>query len=794
MAKSKVDFKQVLMQHGERIGLGIAALLALGLIATSLFMPGSGVFSGSPDEKAKILEEKANAVQARLSDPNNVPGEADKPSKDSDKKLVALEMKTIDGEKFRLARLVPEDNSGAQGRKVPKVLPIDDAVAKFSHVQIQSYIFDNQDPPRVYALEGPPAGAPGSSGAAGSPAGPGGPPGSVGLSRLGRPGAGAGLAQMLGGGGPGGSMGVPGMTAVGEGETKRDRKVIPVRLTDLDKRTNVTLAEQIRPLRLVVIGASFPYKQQVEEFRTKLGLRSAWEVLSENSTELSPDRQAMSAFRFLGVRVQRRELDGDGNPVGEFQTLDLNRDYVPYIILTGRRFEEDDRELAPLIFPGLVMPRLKQFRAEDVARAAAVPGMAGSPPGVGSPAGSATPGGPMGPEGSGATAMARPLDPDRQQYPAIEKDLPEIKKTIETLKSRNVTAVAAPPTRFTSEGIDIFASRPDAGLPGAPGGPGMPGSPAMMPPGGPGFPRPPMSGGSPEGMAPGSPGMVDPTQQLELPEHCLVRLIDVTVQPGRAYEYRLQLRMANPNYGRRDVASPTYATEKELVSEWSKNPIRVRVPLETRYYVVDQKELEAAENPRNRYEGPYARVPINKDRQIVLQIHRWLDTVPNMGRTPLLVGDWTVAERIPVYRGEYVGRNERVELPVWRYTREEHVIASDSTTGKFRPGIEVNFGLKAGGAQPESILVDFQQGATAYDRVTRRTEENVETKRVTDEYGAEALLLNPDGSLLLLEGGRDAADKEREETLRKVRKRIREVKSKSKPDAGGGATTSPFDT
>lgn len=147
MAKSKVDFKQVLMQHGERIGLGIAALLALGLIATSLFMPGSGVFSGSPDEKAKILEEKANAVQARLSDPNNVPGEADKPSKDSDKKLVALEMKTIEGEKFRLARLVPEDNSGAQGRKVPKVLPIDDAVAKFSHVQIQLYIFDNQDPP-----------------------------------------------------------------------------------------------------------------------------------------------------------------------------------------------------------------------------------------------------------------------------------------------------------------------------------------------------------------------------------------------------------------------------------------------------------------------------------------------------------------------------------------------------------------------------------------------------------------------------------------------------------------------
>lgn len=796
MAKSKGNFQQLLLQHGERIGLSVAGLLTVVLVVTSLFLPGSGVFSGSPEEKAKVLENTTMAVQNRLTDPTNVPSEADKPSKDSDKKLVALEMKPIDGDQYQLAQLAPVDNTGAQGRKVPTVLPIDDAMAKFNHVQVQSYIFDEQDPPRIYALEGPPAGAPGAT--SGSPAtassGPGPGMGSH-LQHLARGGGNAAMLRLMlqaRGAGGSGLAGLPGMTPLGEGETKRDRKVIPIPLNALEKRTNVTLAEQIRPLRLVVLGASFPFKQQVEEFRSKLGLRSAWDVLTETSTELGPERQVMSAFRFLGVRVERRELDGDGKPLGEFQPLDLNKDYVPYIILTGRRFEEDDREVQPLIIPGLVMPRLKQFRAEDVAKAAGPGGAMGSPGSPGSPPSSSpAPGSETGAPGSG-TPAARSPDPEQDQYPAVEKELAAIKKTIETLKSKNVTAVAAAPMRFTGEGIDIFAPQPLGPAPGAPG---------SMPPGySPGSTSGPMRPGT------GSPstGSGAPTvgpdgrpieaPEPELPEHVLVRLIDVAVQPGHNYEYRLQVRMANPNYGRRDVASTTYAEKKELTSPWSQNPIRVSVPHETRYYAVDQKEVELADNPRAKYEGPYARASINKERQVVLQVHRWLDTVRLFTGAPIQVGAWTVAERIPVSRGEYVGRSERVELPVWRFTREEYVIASDATTGKFRPGIEVNFGFKAPGPQPEPILVDFEQGGIVYDRVLRRTEDNVEMKKVNDEAGATALVLNPDGRLLLLEGGLDVTDKDREETLRKVRKRIRDVKNNPKGGTGSGGTTSPFDT
>ena len=34
-------------------------------------------------------------------------------------------------------------------------------------------------------------------------------------------------------------------------------------------------------MRVVVIAASFPFKEQVKEFQSKLGLRSEYEVISE---------------------------------------------------------------------------------------------------------------------------------------------------------------------------------------------------------------------------------------------------------------------------------------------------------------------------------------------------------------------------------------------------------------------------------------------------------------------------------------------------------------------------------
>src|SRR5262249_40137612 len=143
------------------------------------------------------------------------------------------------------------------------------------------------------------------------------------------------------------------------------------------------------------------------------------------------------------------------------------------------------------------------------------------------------------------------------------------------------------------------------------------------------------------------------------------------------------------------------------------------------------------------------------------------ETVKQAGGNPLLFGEWAAAERFPVFRGEYVGQSARVEVPVWQYRREEVVIASDSTTaGKRRPGISVYFGFAPDERSPdEAVLVDFDNGQHGYERVVSRTDDAVKTEKVTDHSGTEALILKPDGRLMLVEGANDFTDENRTKQL-----------------------------
>src|SRR5262249_13232861 len=51
-------------------------------------------------------------------------------------------------------------------------------------------------------------------------------------------------------------------------------------------------------------------------------------------------------------------------------------------------------------------------------------------------------------------------------------------------------------------------------------------------------------------------------------EAMLVRFMDVDVTPGYAYEYRIQVKVANPNYGRfKEVSQPDHAKTKDLLSD-----------------------------------------------------------------------------------------------------------------------------------------------------------------------------------------------------------------------------------
>jgi hypothetical protein len=135
----------------------------------------------------------------------------------------------------------------------------------------------------------------------------------------------------------------------------RTRKASPP--DDLAPAPHGRPAERVLPVRMAIIAASFPYRAQVEEFRTKLALRSDAEVLDERGADGLP------TFRFLGVRVERRELGRDGKPLTLWVPLDVAAAYRPYLLLSGQRFEpEEPPALERLIFPGLVMPKLPTFR------------------------------------------------------------------------------------------------------------------------------------------------------------------------------------------------------------------------------------------------------------------------------------------------------------------------------------------------------------------------------------------------------------------------------------------------
>jgi hypothetical protein len=55
-----------------------------------------------------------------------------------------------------------------------------------------------------------------------------------------------------------------------------------------------------------------------------------------------------------------------------------------------------------------------------------------------------------------------------------------------------------------------------------------------------------------------------PEKEPVLPDHCLIRVLDASVKPGESYQYRIRVRMANPNHGRRDVSNPRDAQDTQL--------------------------------------------------------------------------------------------------------------------------------------------------------------------------------------------------------------------------------------
>ena len=139
-----------------------------------------------------------------------------------------------------------------------------------------------------------------------------------GMAAMGGPG-GAGSNPMMGGGGPGGRGGAPmmgGMNSMmnkmqGAGTQDRMRMFgqgtsamtgdqnLKIVFKPEDQIGNDELAEEIIPYRMVIVSGAFPYKSELEQFKSALRFKSVDTMLADTAVQ--------GGAEFAGLSVQRRE-------------------------------------------------------------------------------------------------------------------------------------------------------------------------------------------------------------------------------------------------------------------------------------------------------------------------------------------------------------------------------------------------------------------------------------------------------------------------------------------------------
>lgn len=600
------------------------------------------------------------------------------------------------------------------------------------------------------------------------------------------PGMGGGMGQLPGmglGGLSGGSLpgkgkgGSPyGGMGGGEGYDHNSQRIeraieyIPIDELDKAMAKGKIPAMSVIPLRMVTIHAEIPYKQQLEEIRRALRIPIA--PFTNEAERQKAEEQALAEAakyaRYDGYEVQRRVtkiVAGKKDP-------EVIQDWAEY------KFEDkyieliNSRKLADNIEEGYI----SYFLRYDMAMALPLP------------------------------QLVSEVTEDGG-YPSIR--LKNINETIKKLKEANKKPESPtellnrvmggrrdlyrPVTADQTGGSQIGGVGDFTGLGGSSGGPGVmkPGGSGLggMKPGGSGGQSRPGSG--PGGAAgidgqPGS-GMGDNQQAppVEI-EHLLLRFVDVDVKPGYTYEYRIRLRMLNPNYkppedkGPIEVANPNHAKVKELFSPWLQLSEAITVPAEAFIYAADVasyrertiKEFEKEKELLSRLQV--------KDGQAVVEMCTWMEEVrtdSSNKREP--VGAWVVAD-IPVGRGEYIGRKQYIKLPLW---------SSENKTYILREVPDKVIPPKSGSretAQPKGWLVDFSTQSVLVDFEGGKVRTRANGKDITEDVASELLIVRPDGKLIVKSSLLDEEDETRKHVVSVWNKWVAEVE-KRKVESGTGA-------
>jgi hypothetical protein len=761
-----IDFKELLLQKGERLALGVAVgIAAIMIVGFGLASVLGGSSASANADKVKTARDKADSAW-KVSTPDPKTGEV---APD----LLVVKVKPVNPEQYACAlpyfRAIEQEDR--KWRK-PEVLAADEFHGGLFKGPLQIFMLnDRTSPPTVGVLEAkkiqrndqtqissqrfmeqfsdqnakkkkrqpnqfvmptPQQGVAGSPGVGDQrPVGP------RGGSRLPGP---AGLAMLD-------------PNSLGQPPASMAQEIKMVRVDQL-KDDPRKLAETNLPVRMIVVEAAFPYRAQLEEFRRAMRFGSVEEMIMD--PQVRPE--------FTGFNVERKVYGLGGAQIEDWTPLDLEA-AAKVLRVRAVGTEPEDLELDRLgiiVRPNRLVMRLPK------------------------------------------------LAPRNQKYP--EAHLEGIDRTKKELEASLQGGEAPPAPKSRFENIDVFddgnpdANRQPGEIQGArPEGQVAPGRrlpqanlPAPAPR--PAVRQPADNIGSPAGQQPQA-----------IPEKCLVRFFDPTVLPGRTYEYRIQIRMANPNHEfPKRAAYPSLTQDEEIVGPWqlvawkaegaddkdekeakdtkdAKKVSKITVTEELLFYVLDPAADKQAASGKSQ-------VPVTNQDQAVVQIHKWVDeqrTKPNQQAT-VPVGDWSILERRRVHRGEYIGEVSEVEVAFWDPSLDRFSFAihpdeqvrrrqGKGTIVRTHKGIPVDFatdpvrGTKA-------LLIDFEGG--------ERSLPPVPGKPPAKEVGpVEMLVLSSEGKLIVRTSDQDAEKKDRKERLEAWKTWLDWVRNQ----ADSGSTGSPGD-
>ena len=418
-------------------------------------------------------------------------------------------------------------------------------------------------------------------------------------------------------------------------------------------------AKFVYPMPLVIVTGSFPYKKQVEEYQRQLHFDSQ-QVKAEPPI-------------FRGFVVERRDWDMQHNQWIDWKPVPLDAPYARLLGTPNLLDKDEDTDDAKKKENAVTRKKIKEL---DLFQAQ--------------------------PE----EEKFKPLLPDGLAMALLRLFSPP--SPAPAAKSNPVQSPLPSPKTDSKDGFDIFT--PGGGsLPNVPQNPFGGAAQAAT------TPRPypslnnrlplvertlatllqPKDGGGDKNQA----------KSWDPPDYVIFRFIDGTVLPGGAYQYRVGMRLANPNYQRTDVAFPDLSKKAILTpspSELWEVPDIAFVPSDQLWLVRDS--------------GTDAQGQLAAQ----FELQRWLDRITR-ANGQREVAEWVCAPPVNVSRGEPIPRTIQVQVPIWVVECMKFELAT----------IPVPFNKSPN----DAVLVDVEDRRPSF-------------KGVNGSGAGEALILSPEGKLV----------------------------------------------